>query len=562
MQQRQNPKTHIMKKLTLLSLFITFAFFAQSQSQRLVLLEHFTQASCGPCAGVNPTLHALLEANPDKLTAINYHTSWPGYDPMYNHNTVDAAAKTSFYGVSGVPHSVLDGNFFSGHPNNWNINMVNTRYAVPSPFNLTINQHLSAGNDTLFVTMLVKATADVTGPLSAYMVVIEKHIHFNTAPGSNGEKDFYNVMKKLLPTKTGISLPTPMFAGDYAIIESSWALANVYNNDELSVIGFVQNPTTKEVHQAANLSTEPMTAVHDTDVELSAFTNLIDRYCQTSFSPAFTIRNNGNNPITSLDLKYSINDGEPMSYTWTGNLPFLGTTLIQLPETSFELLSENQLKVVVDQVNQSADNYAKNDTLVHSFSPALQASRSIQIKIRTDNAPEEVTWEVKNENGEVVFAGGPYTEANKVYTEETVLETDGCFEFFVYDAGGNGLCCGNGTGFYSIKSGSTTVAQGTQFGSLITAQFDVVSVGIENQDITSGISVYPNPAHDQLFVEMAKESLQAVQLHIFNQLGQSVYQTEVSGRKLTLNTSTWPAGIYMLRMDNGSEIISKRVSIQ
>lgn len=35
--------------------------------------------------------------------------------------------------------------------------------------------------------------------LVAHNVVIEKHIHFNTAPGTNGEKDFYNVMKKMLP---------------------------------------------------------------------------------------------------------------------------------------------------------------------------------------------------------------------------------------------------------------------------------------------------------------------------------------------------------------------------
>lgn len=555
-----------MKKLVLISLLITLGFTGFSQSQRLVLLEHFTQASCGPCATYNPSIHTLLTNNPDKITSINYHTSWPGYDPMYNHNTVDAAARTSYYGVTSVPNSVLDGNYYNGHPSGWNINTVNTRYAVPSPYNITLNQQLSAANDTLFVTMLIEATADVTTPISAYMAVIEKHIHFNTAPGSNGEKDFYNVMKKLLPTKTGIALSTPMFTGDYVILQSYWVLANVYTLSELSVVGFVQNPTTKEVYQSANLSLQAMTALHNDDVELTSFTNMIDKYCTTAFSPKFSIRNNGNSPLTSLDLKYQVNDGEIFTHNWTGNLPFLGTTEIELPEVNFDLLTANALKVYVDQVNQGTDDYNKNDTLTHNFTPALQASRNVQVKIRTDNFPEEVTWDIKSSSGEVVFSGGPYTEPNTVYTEETVLAYDDCFEFRVYDAGGNGLCCTNGTGFYSLKSGSVTIAQGTQFGAEIYAQFDVVSVGVDNLPVSGKFEVYPNPVNGQLFIELASDKSASCKVSIVNELGQVVYTKNLetqngTGNKLELNTSQWNAGIYLIRADNGSEIQSRKVTI-
>ncbi|MHC1778414.1 MAG: T9SS type A sorting domain-containing protein [Lentimicrobium sp.] len=555
-----------MKKIALSILLITLTISGFSQSQRLVLLEHFTQASCGPCAGVNPGIHSLLTANPGKITSIMYHTSWPGYDPMYNHNTVDAAARTSYYGVTSVPNSVLDGNYYNGHPSGWNINTVNTRYAVPSPFNLTLNQQLSSGNDTLFVTMLIEATADITGPISAYMAVIEEHIHFNTAPGSNGEKDFYNVMKKLLPTKTGISLPTPMSTGDYVILQSYWVLANVYTISELSVIGFVQNPTTKEVHQSANLSLTPLTAIHNNDVELTTFTNMIDKYCETAFSPKIAIRNNGNSPLTSLDIKYKVNDGELMSYNWTGNLPFLGKTEIELPEVTYDLLTANTLTVYADQVNQGSDEYFKNDTLVHNFIPAIQASRNVQVKIRTDNFPEEVTWEIVSSTGEIVFQGGPYPEAGVVYTEESVLPYDDCYEFRVYDAGGNGLCCSNGTGFYSLKSGSTTIAQGTQFGDLVFAQFDVVSVGLESNPLATGLKVYPNPAKDQLFVGYSSNLNNTVKFSIYNQIGQVVYSTDVIARDngnqiLELNTSSWNPGIYMVRFENGNEVISRKVTI-
>lgn len=555
-----------MKKLTLFALLITFAFSSFGQSQRLVLLEHFTQASCGPCATYNPSIHTLLVNNPDKITSINYHTSWPGYDPMYNHNTVDAAARTSYYSVSSVPNSVLEGNYYNGHPNGWNINTVNTLYAIPSPANLSINQYLSANNDTLFVNMLVEATADITTPINAYMVVIEKYIHFNTAPGSNGEKDFYNVMKKILPTKTGIALPSPMYTGDYAIIQSYWVLANVYDISQLSVVGFVQNSTNKEVYQSANLSLQTMTALHNNDVELSSFTNMIDNYCKTAFSPKVAIRNNGNTPLTSLDINYKVNDGEVMTYNWTGNLPFLGKTEIELPEISYELMDENHLQVYIDQVNQVADEYHKNDTLMHNFSSALQASRNILVKIRTDNSPEEVTWEIKNNNGEVVFSGGPYADANTIYNEETTLEADGCYEFFIYDAGGNGLCCTNGTGFYRISSGSVNIAQGTQFENMISAQFDVVSVGVNTLPVVTEFEVYPNPASGQLFIEYTPERNRTVKINIFNQLGQSVYANEILSpsdltQKLQINTGNWTSGIYMIRLDNGSGVRSSKLSI-
>ena len=159
-------------------LAIGMSAFANAQSQRLVLLEHFTQASCGPCATYNPSIHTLLTANPDMITSIMYHTSWPGYDPMYNHNTVENGARTGYYGVNSVPNSVLDGNVYNGHPNGWNIGTVNARYAVTSPVELSMYHELSADQSTLTVTMMIYATEDIAAGMKAHMAVIEKHIHF------------------------------------------------------------------------------------------------------------------------------------------------------------------------------------------------------------------------------------------------------------------------------------------------------------------------------------------------------------------------------------------------
>lgn len=104
-----------MKKNLLWAALIGFAGSAVAQ-QRLVLLEHFTQASCAPCAVQNPALKVILDANPDKIVAIKYQTSWPGVDPMNAANPTDVAARVQYYTVTGVPNSVMDGNFYKGAP--------------------------------------------------------------------------------------------------------------------------------------------------------------------------------------------------------------------------------------------------------------------------------------------------------------------------------------------------------------------------------------------------------------------------------------------------------------
>lgn len=553
-----------MKKLALLSLLITSVLFGYSQSQRLVLLEHFTQASCGPCAQINPTIHSRLVANADKMTSINYHVNWPGVDPMNAHNPGDVSTRVSLYGVSAVPHSVLDGSIYSGSPQGWlnNMSIVNNRYAVPSPFSLSINQELSATNDTLFVTMLVHATDTVTGNATAYLAVIEKYIHFNSPPGSNGEKDFYNVFKKFLPSKTGVSLPTPLYPGDYVILQSYWVLANVYNLDQLSVIGFIQSPTTKEVFQSANLQPMPISAVYDADVEATRISNAMDRTCETSYSPVLKIRNNGNDALTNLTLKYQVNDGAVQTYEWSGNMGFLDINELNLPEINYTLQDTNVLKIYVDQVNLGLDEYTKNDTITQVFYNAHQMGHNVQLKLRTDDSPEETTWVIKNSDGENVAAGGPYTQANTLVTENIYIEHSDCYDFYMYDAGGNGLCCGNGSGFFRLAapSGNPIIAQGTQFGTEVWAQFEVYIVGTTNIGLGTDFKVYPNPASDKFMIEVSSGNLE-YKVSVVNQIGQRVFETTGTDSKIEVATDSWPSGLYLISVESANGVKIQKLNI-
>ncbi len=562
----------MIKKCLIISAFVALSVSVSGQSQRFVMFEEFTNASCGPCAAQNPAFDALLAANAAKCTSVKNHTSWPGVDPMYSHNPTDPSARVSYYGVTGVPYAVLDGtpvagSNYLGAPSNTTQAKIDAAYAVPSPFELTINQRLSAANDTLYVTMLGKATASVSGTLVAHCSVIEKHIHFASPPGTNGEKDFYNVLDKMLPSASGTNLPSSFVAGDYFVLELAWKLANVYNINELSVVGFIQDVQPKTIHQAAITSATPITGVYQNDIELSALNNVLPSYCEPLFTPQFELRNNGSVPLSSADIVYKVNDEPEAIYHYTGSLGFLQKTTISLPTINFNIQSNNTLKIYGISVNGGTDEYRKNDTINYAFAMATQSGTQVKVLVKTDNSPGETTWEVKDIQGNSIATGGPYALAAHTYTANVDLGFGTCYEFTINDTGGNGICCSNGSGFYLLSSGSTNIRTGTAFGSSQTTQFYSPSNVGTTEVAPASFSVYPNPAGQMTTVSFANAVKEQVTLQVFNMQGAAVLSLPVkeytSGQhELEVDCSNFTPGVYNIRLTTGSKVFNEKITVK
>lgn len=550
------------KSFYLLILFISLATLSFGQSQRLVLLEHFTQASCGPCATSNPAITAMLNANPDKFTAIMYHTSWPGYDPMYNHNTVENGARTTYYGVNSVPNSVLDGNVYNGHPNGWSISTVNNRYDVPSPFDMYIYHELSADENTLSVKLMIQATEDVAAGMKAQLAVIEKFIDFASPPGSNGESDFNNVMKKMLPNQSGTTLPA-FEAGEYVIYEYEWEHQNVYEIDELAAIGFIQNNSNKEVQQAANSSDEMFTPLYSDDAEVTDVRNISLYNCDGKVQPKIDIRNNGSSQLTALDIEYSVNGGDPEIYQWTGNLGFLESETIMLSESTFAVDLENVLTVSLVNPNGMTDEYLQNNTQEITIEKAPLGESSMVLYMILDDNPEETTWEVKNYEGDVVHEGGPYSTAGQTVLEQLSFESTNCYTFTIYDDGGDGLSQGGSVAF---GFGTTYLINEVNFGSKAEAQFKIEFTSVNEYSPISDLEMYPNPARDQAMVSFSLRENEQFEYNIVNALGKTVktfnYGEISSGRKAyVIDLDGLDAGVYFVQLKIGESIKSEKLII-
>jgi len=76
------------------------------------------------------------------------------------------------------------------------------------------------------------------------------------------------------------------------------------------------------------------TALANNDVRLVSIggidTNAIN--CGGDVFPQVVIKNNGTNPITSVDISYTVDGGTPSVFTWTGNLASEQTETINLPQ--------------------------------------------------------------------------------------------------------------------------------------------------------------------------------------------------------------------------------------
>ncbi len=89
-----------------------------------------------------------------------------------------------------------------------------------------------------------------------------------------------------------------------------------------------------------------------------------------------------------------------------------------------------------------------------------------EMSIMTDNYPGETTWSLtKGCSDEVVLSGGPFSKANTLYTENKCLPR-GSYTFTIKDSYGDGNCCDNGVGKYSLSFDGELIAEGEEnFGS-------------------------------------------------------------------------------------------------
>lgn len=365
-----------MKKISTLVAAVLFAGASFAQSQRLVLVEEFTQASCGPCATQNPAFNTLLGNNPTKVTSIKYQTSWPGVDPMNAQNPTDVATRVTYYNVSGVPHGTVDGkaivndcSAYTGAPMCLSQTEIDNQYNVTTPFTLGLTHTMSTDYDSAYVSITITASGNytATGPLKLHLAMIEKTITFTTAPGTNGETVFYNVMRKMYPSASGTTLAGTWTTSQTQTFTFNVALPSyIYNRGEVAFVAFIEDDftssTTRTVLQSAYSAPIPIA----NDAGVTTMTGLPVQQCTSTFTPSITLTNAGSVTLTSCDINMQVDLLTPTVFAWTGSLAPNGTTTVVLPQQT-ATGGSHTFTVWTSNPNGITDYNPSNDQTVKSF---------------------------------------------------------------------------------------------------------------------------------------------------------------------------------------------------
>ena len=218
----------------------------------LVIYEHFTNASCGPCATNNPRFQALLLANSSEVTSVKHHTSWPGVDPMYSFNMGDPTSRVNYYGVNGVPNVRLGNALGATGMNPASITQATLDDNIANlPSNWFYNINTTINGSTLVVTGSVRGkSTQANTDNKLWLYLVEDPINYPTAPGTNGEREFPSVLRKILPTSNGINCGN---GSQSTTINASYSLSPTFVRNNLYLLAFVQANGTKESNKGVKI---------------------------------------------------------------------------------------------------------------------------------------------------------------------------------------------------------------------------------------------------------------------------------------------------------------------
>lgn len=231
-----------MKKIfTFLSLILLLTQINFS-GDRMVIIERFTSWTCGPCASNNPTMEAWINSlDQDKIVGIAYHMNWPapGNDGFYLYNPTDNNARRSFYNINAIPQAQMDGliNIQSPYTSGGLTSLYNTRTNLLSPVTVIVTD--STFGDSIRVRVRLYCEILMANPnVLVHFAINERHKHYNSPPGTNGETDFYDVMRRMNNNGTGQQVT--LYPGQTVYLERTFYKDPIYEAAQIMPIVFIQ----------------------------------------------------------------------------------------------------------------------------------------------------------------------------------------------------------------------------------------------------------------------------------------------------------------------------------
>lgn len=567
------------KRLLVLSVAVLSCFFATAQitdtivslepSKKNVLYEELTGVNCQFCPCGHKIANQVANANPGRVFVINVHAG--GY--AANYTTQYGSAIDNLVNPGGYPSGTVNRHAFSGSsikiPNYSNFaNYANQIMNMSSPVNMAAEATLDWPTRTLSIRLQIYYTAEQTVSSNALNIAVVqdnvigpqvinqqscaypemmvgsqyRHMHMfrhfitgqwgetisDITPGVVIEKNFEYVIPNTYGTGVGTSTVVPA------------------KLEDLHFIAFIAQGQ-KEVLTAIDIPVEIVNRPAADARVLSIVENGVGN-CEGKSNAVVTFENAGTSDnLTSLEYKYSVGENE-YTGSWTGDLtPMSGTSTVELDNFEFPMNSNNVLYFEVTSINGEP---ITTTPFPYNIKTKGEAAGYMYFKIVTDRYADETTFKVFNPDGTVLLQGGPWNQAIQTRTFDIKPTMTGCHRLEVYDQYGDGINAGYGAGYFEVWNSNNDVIihDDGAFGSKAVYYINVTEPYAVEDHSAENVSIYPNPATDNITISGAANLIRA---EIFNIQGQLVKAENETG---VISVKDLSNGVYMLKVttDNGS----------
>ncbi|MBC8266934.1 MAG: T9SS type A sorting domain-containing protein [Flavobacteriales bacterium] len=287
--------------------------------------------------------------------------------------------------------------------------------------------------------------------------------------------------------------------------------------------------------------------------------------------PLIVIRNYGSTTLSSLEIQYKVTGGSTHTFNWIGNLAFLETEEVELPNLTNWSGTAQIFEVTLKNPNGQADDYSDNNSMKTLYDKVPEYPNTFVLWLTTNagvtntlTQVSETSWEFFTDNGNSVFSSGNLY-SNTPY-RDTLTFTNGCYTFVVEDTDEDGLnfwANNDGGGLVRFRDVGAGWLQSfnTDFGTNIIHQFTVgYPQNTTSINLLNNWTIYPNPTKDNLIIEGFSES--NIQITVRDNLGKTIINTQNSNSGFiskTIDIDNLSKGIYFIQITNSESNIVKKV---
>lgn len=282
--------------------------------------------------------------------------------------------------------------------------------------------------------------------------------------------------------------------------------------------------------------------------------------CGSQISPSIRITNSGSNALTSAKIKYNLNTGSQTTINWTGNLQQGESADVVIGQLNIPS-GESTFYTIIENPNNTTDGFPNDNAASVTFSVANSyETTQVVFQLNTDDYGDETSWSITDANNAIIASGNNYVN-NVTFNQTIDLPADGCYTFTINDEFGDGICCSEGNGSYSLKiPNNTIIIQGGNYGSGESITFGAFeNLSTDSFASADFIKVYPNPSNG--IFNLKFDTTIDFQYEVYNLLGQTIEKGSSNSNQHQIDLSGNAEGIYLLKLTDRNSNKAKNLKL-